>query len=112
MKERPVLFNGEMVRAILAGQKTQTRRVIKPQPVDVGSGQLTWKEGTGHGAGAPVKDAGWWFDCPYGQPGDRLWVRETFACVYGSPEHSAPHATDVVVYRADGGEAGQVITSA
>jgi len=60
MKERPILFNAEMVRAILDGRKTQTRRVIKPQPIIVGDG-LSW----------PL--------CPYGIPGDRLWVRETFA---------------------------------
>jgi len=61
MKERPILFSGPMVRAILEGRKTQTRRVIKPQPV--GSNyRIDLKK--------PV--------CPYGRPGDRLWVRETF----------------------------------
>lgn len=59
MKERPILFSGEMVRAILEGRKTMTRRVIKPQPAG------EWA--------APGKTA-----CPYGQPGDRLWVRETW----------------------------------
>ena len=57
MKERPILFSGDMVRAILAGEKTQTRRVAKIQPMD-------WSKT--------------YFRCPYGQPGDRLWVRETF----------------------------------
>jgi len=52
MKERPILFNGDMIRAILDGSKTQTRRIVKP------------------------KD-GWL--CPYGLPGDRLWARETWA---------------------------------
>lgn len=64
MKERPILFNGDMVRAILGGRKTQTRRAVK-----------TWKDGrlpnfvTGAREGA----------CPYGQPGDRLWVRESWS---------------------------------
>ena len=65
MKERPILFSAPMVRAILAGTKTQTRRVVKPQP------------------GCDPRDDGH-IDmgrCPYGQPGDGLWVKETFAIV-------------------------------
>lgn len=59
-----------MVRAILKGTKTQTRRVIKPQP-DAGLNPLTVKAAWSDGF-IDVK-------CPYGQPGDRLWVRETWA---------------------------------
>lgn len=59
MKERPITFVGESVRAILAGQKTQTRRVMKPQPVS-------------------LMDAMQYKPCPYGVPGDRLWVRESY----------------------------------
>jgi hypothetical protein len=80
MKERPILMSGPLVREILAGRKTQTRRPVKPAP---------W-----------LDKAGWWFwngpkpgiaswrvgeppgileRCPYGAPGDRLWVRETHA---------------------------------
>lgn len=55
MKERPILFSGEMVKAILDGRKTQTRRVIKPQP----------------------DNQNYEIECPYGQPGDRLYVKET-----------------------------------
>lgn len=62
MKQRPILFSSEMVRAILDGRKTQTRRIIKPQPA---------------GEDGPFKD--YVKDCKYGQPGDRLWVRETWA---------------------------------
>jgi hypothetical protein len=54
VKERPILFHADMVRAVLSGQKTQTRRVIRPQPTDPGAE----------------------LQCPYGLPGDRLWVRE------------------------------------
>jgi hypothetical protein len=79
MKERPILFSGEMVRAILDGRKTQTRRIMKPQPdlsmlhveEEMQNGQGGWEGLAG--------DA-----CPHGQPGDRLWVRETFAQV-GTP---------------------------
>lgn len=77
MKEYPILFSGEMVKAILEGRKTQTRRIIKFDEnrrfrykhnrftyfLDIESLLRT-------------KDA-----CPYGTPGDRLWVRETW-CKY------------------------------
>jgi len=71
VKERPILFNGEMVRAILEGRKTMTRRVIKPQPKSGGAiydPSIGWRF-----KGGPN------MPCPYGQPGDRLWVRETWA---------------------------------
>jgi hypothetical protein len=80
MKERPILFKGEMVRAILEGRKTQTRRVMKPQPilesVFLGGRQqnvLTWRD--------VAEPKGWMMHnmCPYGQPGDRLFVRESFS---------------------------------
>jgi hypothetical protein len=73
MKERPILFSGEMVRAILDGRKTQTRRVVKPQPDSVRSSALV-KSGYETKHGYEIK-------CPYGQPGDRLWVRESFQLV-------------------------------
>jgi hypothetical protein len=85
VKERPILFSGEMVRAILAGRKTQTRRVIKDATGaywDHRGYQPVVKEGSIHhwifqetGQVNP-----YWTprDCPYGQPGDRLWVREAF----------------------------------
>jgi hypothetical protein len=67
VKERAILFATPMVRSILAGTKTETRRLVKPQP-----------EGT---VTRP---------CPYGEPGDRLWVREAWAMTEGG-----------VLYRAD-----------
>lgn len=63
MSERPILFSGAMVRAILAGRKAQTRRVIRPQPP--------------HGVGRYPSDSA--LRCPYGEPGDLLWIRETWA---------------------------------
>jgi hypothetical protein len=77
MKERPILFSAPMVRALLDGRKTQTRRVVKLRgkfadgaDVVVHGGRV-WKP-------ARVDYSGY-VACPYGQPGDRLWVRETFS---------------------------------
>ena len=72
MKERPILFSGPMVRAILSGRKTVTRRVVSPQPSDhTGSGVVAVvRFNLGHSGG---------MRCPFGEAGDRLWVRETFA---------------------------------
>ena len=86
VKERPIIFSGEMVRAILEGRKTQTRRVVKKQPHPVNIGMVR------AGREEPEPPYGYWgFDdffpidseevletCPYGKPGDRLWVRETW----------------------------------
>ena len=80
MKERPILFSAPMVRALLDGSKTQTRRVFKlPRG-------CSWYEALGGEAKGEIQDdngPAWWHveeqSCPYGQPGDRLWVRETWA---------------------------------
>jgi len=77
MKYRPILFSGPMVRALLDGRKTQTRRVVKTkshhqiEERDDGSLWPWMYDGE--------RDADAWMSCPYGQPGDRLWVRETWA---------------------------------
>ena len=83
MRERPILFSAPMVRAILDGRKTQTRRIMKPQPEKVGG---FWQM-------PPPFGAMWSDNCKrvpvvsghslatrnrYGQPGERLWVKETF----------------------------------
>lgn len=71
IKERPILFSGPMVRAILDGRKTQTRRVVKADLPD----NPTYKSNQRWG----LVDGDFYFcgaRCPYGQPGDRLWVRE------------------------------------
>jgi hypothetical protein len=82
MKERPILFSAPMVRAILDGSKTQTRRIVKPQPngawstdpcVAMKNGLLHWAMNTPSGK-VIISD----LKCPYGKPGDQLWVRETF----------------------------------
>ena len=71
VRERPILFSGEMVRAILDGRKTQTRRVAKL--TDSGRVRLPGKPTNWHPDDPNAVRA-----CPFGQPGDRLWVRETF----------------------------------
>ena len=68
MKERPILFSAPMVRAILDGRKTQTRRVAK--------NVVAVHSKTGE-ALTQTDSLGPRIRCPYGQPGDRLWVRET-----------------------------------
>ena len=89
MKEKPILFNTHMVRAILDNRKTQTRRIMKSQPI--GPVEKTpdsrWLD---HGFLRPEERSNE-FSCPHGKPGDRLWVRETF-CLSGT----------VPFYRADG----------
>ena len=83
MKERPILFSGPMVRALLAGTKTQTRRVCKPAqfyslstvvevPDPIERGQVY------NGSHFGDEEGEVQFASPYGQPGDRLWVRETW----------------------------------
>lgn len=74
--EKPIIFSGPMVKAILEGRKTQTRRIIKPQPPrslynNKGSGYWITVEIDGHSHGP--------WQCPYGSKGDLLWVKETYA---------------------------------
>ena len=102
MEMKPILFNGEMVKAILEGRKTQTRRVLKKQPPTV----FDYK---GDDGGNPLlpKDSGhYWMDgyamwrprrCPYGQVGDRLWLKETFYTDNYRRSNGLP-----VLYKADG----------
>ena len=111
MKERPILFSGPMVRAILDGTKTQTRRVVKPQP-DLSILKESYRDLEFEFRRMPVLGpthvpSEWGFcakydkpncvpihgyKCPYGTIGDRLWVRETWA----------PHPQDqaTIFYRA------------
>lgn len=108
-KERPILFSAPMVRAILDGHKTQTRRVIKMR-----NGQLMG-EGELSSDGRTVMDFSrsfpYWeaLPCPYGKPGDRLWVRETWAAPmtilgainYWAIRGDCQNPPEPVVYRAD-----------
>lgn len=131
VKERPILFSGAMVRAILDGRKTQTRRVVKPQPPS-----KDWLINVAH-AGQDVSlwnDHGKWrmcgavcvcreamgnqwpkgheWKCSYGAVGDRLWVRETWAVVPqvtdNGPKHKAKGDGTGATWRAswDGNPSG------
>lgn len=96
MEERPILFNGEMVRAILGGRKTMTRRVATKIKVP-----KAWTMQNGIDSFWSINPC--WREtpgelCPYGQPGDRLWVRETFCDRNNNGEQIKP------LYRADGQE--------
>jgi hypothetical protein len=92
MKERPILFSAPMVRAILEGRKTQTRRVAK----QTANGHL--KQLGGHRRWHPA-DPEARLASPYGQPGDRLWVREAWA-YYGGDEYLYQQQNECVWYRA------------
>lgn len=87
MKERPILFSGAMVRALLDGRKTQTRRVVKLN--DAGRVKRAGKQWH-------IDDPAVASGCPYGVPGDRLWVRETWS--------HAKALSSELFYRATDGE--------
>lgn len=106
MKERPILFNTDMVKALLDGHKTQTRRPVKPQP---NRSTQVLREPMGD-------DVLWRFKygdnlkCPLGVVGDRLWVRETWRITGWIEEgevsleyktHNSPHADYIEVDDAD-----------
>jgi len=104
MKEYPIFFNDEMVRAILDGRKTQTRRPIKlPKKrdsfvlLDYGDGLWPYQSDDGE---SPVCNDGneHPYNSPYGYAGDRLWVRECFADDMGG---AAKRLGDHLCYRAD-----------
>lgn len=104
MKERPIIFNSDMVRAVLDGRKTQTRRVMRVQPESNQYGLLHITDSTkrsdigkyhwaeSNATGPHTRSA--LFSCPFGTVGNRLWVREAYRV------HS--RATDVatLVYKA------------
>lgn len=110
MKYRPIIFNGEMVRAILTGHKTQTRRIVELKDVhDIDD------------TGTPMREAkdGHWYKAtsPYGQVGDRLYVRETWTvqhCFDGIAPANIPDAAkelrkEVRCYYAADGDLGGLL---
>lgn len=87
MKEYPILFSTEMVRAITEGRKTQTRRVIKPQPPHWEWNHYKWDDRCVNVAHPDIAEE-YYVICPFGKPRDRLWVRETWA-------HDDPDCKDI-----------------
>ncbi len=115
-RERPILFGAPMVRALLAGTKSQTRRVFTPQStpwinhyMEGGASPSDWKAECGDDGDPRM----WWWlsgaaaqepigSCPYGVPGDRLWVRETFYCDHSDyPTAPRRELLPLMEYRAD-----------
>lgn len=114
MKSTGLLFKGPMVRAILDGRKTQTRRIVKPQPPSAAThagvflggnhdGQWSWMDGD-------PRDFETWgmvdapdFRCPYGVPGDEIWVRETWRAreKYDRKPNAGPNPGSKICYEAD-----------
>ncbi len=99
MTERGIIFSAPMIRALLAGTKSQTRRAIAERDLGpirsegadlMADGLWYWRAGKIHYQGG--------FRCPYGVPGDRLWVRETFRVEDGCSNESGRNG---VHYRAD-----------
>ncbi|MGE4748513.1 hypothetical protein AB8990_03295 [Yersinia enterocolitica] len=105
MNEKPILFNSEMVNAILSGRKTQTRRIMKVQPENphlglrriiestnsADMGKYFWSQSDACGINKMRSKA---FPCPLGQVGDQLWVREAFAtglCTESTLAYRATH---------------------
>ena len=75
-REHPIIMGPESVRAILDGRKTQTRRVVRPQPV---GDKMFWEPEWSGGprfVSSPLDEERQTWRCPYGVPGDRLWVKE------------------------------------
>lgn len=126
MKERPIIFAAQSVSAILDGRKTMTRRVVKPQPYpngyrfdgreilchidDLPANAMLLNVGKGKTRYTTSNLEGWDLHCPCGQPGDRLWVRETFlhepADYCWEASVSIPVRPAMTIYRADADPTG------
>lgn len=126
MKQRPIILSAPMVRAILDGRKTMTRQIVKPQPYpngyrfdgrdilchidDLPPSAMLMDVGRGKNRYTTSNLEGWEAHCPYGQPGDRLWVRETFlhdpADYCWEASVSIPVRPAMTIYRADADPTG------
>jgi len=105
-KTRPILFSSEMVRAILAGRKTMTRRVVKHSkskyindtnhPIDLGVAEIVEGYAVLRVPWEGRKSVPLLMTCPYGKPGDRLWVRETWGEFIRRPGETVYKADDPV----------------
>ena len=103
-RERQILFSAPMVRAILDGRKTQTRRIAKPR-FDDRKPCEHWK-GENHDGDATMyrhcSHGSEGLGCPYGQPGDRLWVRETWFSSNPKTPSRVRYAADDLIRLEDG----------
>jgi hypothetical protein len=125
LREKPILMSASMVRALLAGTKSQTRRIVKPQPSeDFGALECGYyhptvidKRGEEQPGpetfGAWTRDGEYGWRCPHGQPGTKLWVREAHWWFEDERDpvtgYFPPKLTvDDVVFRADGDDGRKV----
>lgn len=90
--ERPILFSTDMVKGIMGGRKTMTRRVVSPQPISPDDSFGTINGFSNGKSAVQCNHLQKVITCPYGQPGDLLWVRETFFDC--NPFHSFPAFED------------------
>lgn len=103
MDLHPIIFTGGNVLSILSGQKTQSRRILKAPHLNQADvfafdkSRGKWEMGETHQG--PVAHVGY-VRCPYGVPGDRLWVKETFR-IFGGDEYAYQQRIEDVRYRAD-----------
>lgn len=110
MRERGILMSGPMVRALLDGRKTQTRRIVKFRDCnDDQSLHNVWR--AWNGKSHDWQDGDEIIRCPYGVPGDRLWVRETWGCKAadrpGVSDGRRPQPGDSIQYAANDADAWQ-----
>jgi len=111
MREHPILMSGEMIRAILDGRKTQTRRVMNPQPpewvlIQFAQSFLKWPPSEGNNRVFRWGMNTYSPKCRYGRPGHRLWVRETWHTDTtnldrAQAEHEDAISLSPISYRAD-----------
>jgi hypothetical protein len=114
-RERPIIFTGAMVRALRAGTKTQTRRLMKPQPTTERIDRSEWSCGPYRNPCPPnmfpfrrpsEEHSNYAYACPYGRLGDRLWVREGYhndapSLAEARAQHEDAMSPSPILYRAD-----------
>lgn len=107
MKERPILMSAPNIKPILADLKTHTRRIVKHNLTQLGDGHFYAFDhrGINYRVNTRATTVRAWANllqfCPYGQPGDRLWVKETFGITESAP-YADGQVDEVAIYRADG----------
>lgn len=104
MKERPILFSDQRVRALLSGQQSQTRRIMKSQLFGPGQDNHEGCYGidvlNNHLQGNRVMGMeNLSYHCPYGQPGDKLWVRETWRGPVIEPDEMAEYQRSPAAFK-------------
>lgn len=90
MKCRPIILSAPMVRAVLEDRKSQTRRVVKPQPIWIAEPDVPFKTEDADPQGV--------ISCPYGITGDGLWARETYSIIEDRVAYKADEVNGVIPY--------------